>query len=103
MVWLKILLLRNLVSMLLRLVGGQAVQGLVRVPAEVAGVGDAGDVVGLDVLPDVVPGSLLPTNSADPCLPIFRQVHIANQHHRPDLFIQDTFWRVEILVFFVTL
>ena len=87
MAWLKILLLRNLVSMFLRLVGGQAVQGLVGVPAEVACVGDAGDVVGLDVLPDVVPSSLLPTNSADPCLPIFRQVHIANQHHRPDLFI----------------
>ena len=83
--------------------GGQAVQRFVGVPAEVAGVGDAGDVVGLDVLPNVVPGSLLSTHSADPCLPIFRQVNIADQHHRPDLFIQDTFWRVEILVFLVTL
>ena len=73
--------------MLLRLVGGQAVQGLVGVPAEVASVSDPRDVVRLNVFPDVVPRPLLSTHLANSCLAIFWQIHIADHHHGLDLFI----------------
>ena len=67
--------------------GGQAVQRFVGVPAEVAGVGDTGDVMRFDVLPYVVPGSLLSANLANSCLAIFWQIHITDQHHGLDLFV----------------
>ena len=77
----------NLVPMLLRLMGSQAIERFVGVPAEIAGVSDTGDVVRFNVLPYVVPGPLLSTNLANSCLAVFWQIYITDQHHGLDLFV----------------